>query len=54
MPARSHQCSKRNRQNPESARTMKRVAGQTWRSRVKNSLTTAAACLAPSILLGLK
>ena len=33
---------------------MKRVSGQARRSRVTNSLTTAAACLAPSIWLGLR
>ena len=44
----------RRRQNPESPRTMKRVVGQTWRSRVTSSLISAAACLAPSILLGRK
>jgi hypothetical protein len=33
---------------------MKRVLGHALRNRVTSSLMTAAACLAPSILLGLK
>jgi hypothetical protein len=33
---------------------MNRVVGQALRSRVTSSLISAAACLAPSILLGLK
>jgi hypothetical protein len=31
---------------------MKRVSGHAWRSRDTNRSMTAAACLAPSILLG--
>jgi hypothetical protein len=52
--ARSHHCSNRRRQNPESPRTMKWVSGHALRNRVTSSLISAAACLAPSILLGLK
>ena len=38
----------------ESPRTTKRVFGQVFRRRATSSLISAAACLAPSILLGLK
>ena len=49
---RSHQLNRRVRQNPESVRILIEIFDQACHNRRTNSLNTAAACYAPSMLDG--